>query len=357
MTGVMGNASLVRTALPEGGESDGWVDQIEGAASRAAELCQQMLSYAGRNPIETAEVDLNTLVENTIQLFRPSLELRIEVQFAAEPNPLKVLAAGTQAQQVIMNLLLNAADAIGEQTGTIKLLTRRGELDARVDAARFPGQTLPTGECMVLEVTDSGCGMTAETCARIFEPFFTTKFTGQGLGLAAVQGFVRSHGGAVAVRSKPDQGTTFELVFPAIVAAPETTAVDSPPPSPETWKGEGLALVVDDDSVVTLVTSRLLESLGFSVVQANDGVEGVEMFTKHADELQLVMLDLTMPRMDGFTAHAEMHRINPDVAVILMSGYAQKLAELPPSAIHPAGVLPKPFGRKKLQERLQLILG
>lgn len=353
MTGVMGNASLVRTALPPEADESQYVGQIEDAASRAAQLCQQMLAYAGRNPIETTELDLNVLVENTIRLFRPSLDRRIAVTFDPDPAPVNVLTAGTQAQQVVMNLLLNAADAIGEAEGAITLRTRLHRLDQATDGKRFSGQTLPEGEVMVLTVTDTGCGMTAETQARIFEPFFTTKFTGQGLGLAAVRGFVRSHGGVVCVCSTPGEGTTFELVFPAFAEAPKP---DSVPPVPSAnWKGEGRVLVVDDDAVVILVTTRLFEALGFSVVTAVDGVEGVAQFTAHHHELKCVILDLTMPRMDGFSAHAEMHKINPEVPVILMSGYAQKLADLPPSVMRPADVLPKPFGIKQLRERLQKV--
>lgn len=355
MTGVMGNASLVRAALAESSEESQSVDQIEEAAARAAELCQQMLAYAGRNPVSTAELDLNALVENTIKLFRPSLDQRIDVKFNPEPKPVKVLAAGTQAQQIVMNLLLNAADAIGEVNGFITVTTMRMRLDPGIHGERFAGQTLPEGECMVLEVTDSGSGMDAETIERIFEPFFTTKFTGQGLGLAAVRGFVRSHGGVMSVQSDLGKGSTFQLAFPAL--REETAAKPSRTAPTGKWKGGGKALIVDDDSVVMLVTTRLFESLGFSVVKAVDGVEGVEQFAAHHNELKCVILDLTMPRMDGFTAHAEMNKINPDVPVILMSGYAQKLADLPPAAIHPSGVLPKPFGVKQLRERLQQILG
>lgn len=355
MTGVMGNASLVRTALAEDSEEGQSVAQIEDAAARAAELCQQMLAYAGRNPVATAELDLNALVENTINLFRPSLDQRIDVTFKPEPKPVKVLAAGTQAQQIVMNLLLNAADAIGESNGFITVSTIRLRLDPAIHGERYAGQTLPEDECMVLEVTDSGCGMDAETIERIFEPFFTTKFTGQGLGLAAVRGFVRSHGGVMSVRSEPGKGTTFELAFPAL--AEDTVSTPPRVKTSATWTGDGKVLIVDDDSVVMLVTTRLFESLGFSVVKAMDGIEGVEQFTAHHADLKCVILDLTMPRMDGFAAHAEMHQINPDVPVILMSGYAQKLADLPPAAIHPSGVLPKPFGVKQLRDRLQQVLG
>lgn len=360
MTGVMGNASLVRSVLNEDSEPVEWVGQIEGAAKRAAELCQQMLAYAGRNPIETAEVDLNPLVLNTVNLFRPSLDKRIKVSFEPDPHPRKVMVAGTQLQQVVMNLLLNAADAIEAGEGHIRLKCTHRKIDPATDAERFPRQDLPKGDCVFLEVSDDGSGMSEETRERIFEPFFTTKFTGQGLGLAAVSGFVRSHGGAVGVESAMGEGTSFYVAIPAVeeVAEAPVDVVAVPPKKPAgTWKGSGNILVVDDDTVVMLVTKRLCESMGFNVIEAVDGVEGVEKFAEHKTDLQAVLLDLTMPRKDGFTAHAEMHEINPDVPVILISGYAQKLAELPPSAIHPAGVLPKPFGRKQLMERLRAALG
>ena len=253
-----------------------------------------------------------------------------------------------------MNLVLNAAEAIGEREGRVAVRTSSQYLDENGLRRQFPGRTVMEGYYVVLEVEDTGCGMSAETQARIFEPFFTTKFTGQGLGLAAVGGVVKSHRGAIAVRSTPGEGSVFRIALPAIATRPAPVAVKRV--ADETWKGAGMILVVDDDKFICEVAAQILGSFGFNALTAKDGVEGVAAFREHVGELVAVLLDLTMPNMDGFEAHAEMHRMNPAVPVILMSGFSQKLENLPPEAIHPAGVLAKPFGITQLRERLASVL-
>lgn len=228
-------------------------------------------------------------------------------------------------------------------------------MDTRRAAELFPGRALPPGDYTLLEVEDTGPGMTPEVQARIFEPFFTTKFTGQGLGLAAVSGVVKSHRGQILVRSAPGEGTCFRLAFPVVAGG----AAPAPAPEPEKAerKAGGLVLLVDDEALIREVGAEMLEAVGFRVVVAKDGVDGVVRFRENAAELKAVLLDLTMPRMDGFEAHAEMHRVNPRVPVVLMSGFSEKLEHLPPEAIHPAGVLPKPFGMEELRERLVTAIG
>jgi CheY-like chemotaxis protein len=203
----------------------------------------------------------------------------------------------------------------------------------------------------VLEVEDDGCGMTPEVYARIFEPFFSTKFSGHGLGLAAMLGIVKSHRGSIQVKSVQGKGTLFRLFFPAIVnSARETT----PPISQSgTWKGTGRVLIVDDEPDVRTVVARALEVSGFTTEEAVDGLEGLEYFKKNSRDLRLVLLDLTMPRMDGEQAFHEMHRLNPDVPIILMSGYSQKLTLERFVDAKPAAFLSKPFDYRSLQTCLR----
>ena len=354
LTAIVGNANLARFESPPDAAAQALLTNIEQAAARASVLCQQMLAYAGRTAVAFTEVNLNQLVDAAFQLIKPSLSKKIVVQVElAQPHAL-VLAASTQMQQVVMNLALNAAEAIGDGDGRLTLRTRcrpfeTGELDEL-----FPGQALPAGDYALLEVEDTGVGMTPGIQARIFEPFFTTKFTGQGLGLAAVIGVVRSHRGAIAVRSASGAGATFRVAFPA-VRAQALTAVEASA-TDDNWCGSGTILIVDDDPLLREVTRRMLAKIGFSILLAGDGEEGLAMFREHAGRLRCVLLDLTMPRMDGFEAHTAMHQHNPAVPVIMMSGFSQKLAHLPPEAIHPAGVLAKPFGMQQLRDRLKAVL-
>ncbi|WP_438481428.1 PAS domain-containing protein [Oleiharenicola lentus] len=356
MTAVVGNANLARYEVPADAETaQALLASIENAATRAAALCQQMLAYAGRAPVAFTELNLNTLVAETIALLDSTLNKKVTVIFErGEPLAL-MLAASQQLQQVVTNLLLNAADAIGDKEGRIIVSTRSARMEAKELGELFPGAKLPPGDYVVLAVKDNGAGMKPEVRARIFEPFFTTKFAGQGLGLAAVGGVVRSHHGAINVISTPGQGALFRVAFPALAARPPAAEIAVAPDA--NWRGSGLVLVVDDDRLIVEVTGKMLTTLGFEVVQAKDGVEAVEIFRSRATELRCVVMDITMPHMDGLEAHAAMNKWNSAVPVILMSGFSQKLANLPPHAIHPQGVLAKPFSVKHLRERVAEVLG
>ena len=357
LTAIVGNANLAGAELPAGAPARAHIERIELAATKAAALCQQMLSYAGRSPVAFAELDLNRLVTETCDLLDPSIGKKVQVRLDLEATLPSVLAAGTQMQQVVMNLVLNATQSYGEREGVVRVRTRARSLDAAAVRTEFPGSVIGPGAYVVLEVEDAGCGMTPEVQERIFEPFYTTKTTGQGLGLAAVGGVVKSHRGAITVKSAPGRGTVFRVAFPALAAKPEVVAAADSTQVEKTWITEGLFLIVDDNVFIRDITAQLITRFGFTPLVAGDGIEGVEIFRRHAHELKGVLLDLTMPRMDGFEAHAEMHRINPSVPVILMSGFSRRLESLPPAAIHPAGVLEKPFGVEQLQARLMMVLG
>ncbi len=354
LTAILGNANLARLDMARDSRGMAHLENIEQAAGRAARLCQQMLAYAGRAPVAFAETDLRRLARDVWRLLESSVSARVRVRFDEAEPVAPILAADTQMQQVAMNLILNAAEAIGDREGLVTVRTRSEQMDTKRAAELFPGRTVPAGSYTLLEVEDTGQGMSPEVQARIFEPFFTTKFTGQGLGLAAVAGVVKSHRGHIAVRSAPGEGTLFRLAFPARpggAGAAQETAPGGPP-----RRGAGLVLLVDDDELIREVGAALLAEIGFRAIVAQDGAEGVARFRENAGELRAVLLDLTMPRMDGFEAHAEMHRINPRVPVVLMSGFSGKLENLPPEAVHPAGVLSKPFGMEKLRERLALVM-
>jgi len=350
LTAMLGNASLARLDLADDSPIQGPLAQIETAATRAAELCQQMLAYAGRSPLSIAEVDVTALIEETKQLLQVSIGKKTEISLhLAHPLPI-IRAAPAQMQQIVMNLVLNAAEAIGENAGRITIRTHARRFNAAELKQQFLSAPLGAGPYVVIEVSDDGGGMTAETMERIFEPFFTTKFTGHGLGLAAVMGIVRSHGGGVSVASEAGKGSTFTIAFPSAEGSAPPMAVPQTV-TPFTRAG-GLALVVDDEAHVRTLVAKILSTLGFTVVTAVDGLDGVEAFRRDADKLRIVLLDMTMPRMDGEAAFLEMNRINPQVPVVLMSGFSEKLTLERFIATKPAGFLAKPFDLKTIQRRV-----
>ncbi len=354
LTAMLGNASLARLDLADDSALHGPLSQIETAATRAAELCQQMLAYAGRSPLTISEVDVTGLIEETRQLLQVSIGKKTEIELQlAQPLPV-IRAASAQMQQIVMNLVLNAAEAIGENTGRITLSTRSQRFEADELNRRFLSAPLAAGPYVLIEVTDTGCGMTRETMARIFEPFFTTKFTGHGLGLAAVMGIVRSHGGGISVTSEVGKGSTFSVVFPSAVGSTPSIPV-SKTLSPF-GRAAGLALVVDDEAHVRNLVAKILTMLGFSVITAVDGLDALEQFRREGDKLQVVILDLTMPRMDGEQAFLEMHRMKPHVPVILMSGFSEKLTLDRFVVTKPAGFLAKPFDLKTVQSRVMAVV-
>ena len=354
LTTVLGNANLARLDLPETSPQHELLEQIETSAMRAGELCQLMLAYAGRSSLAFADVDLSALIEDSRDLLILAVDRRIAMQLElTRPLPL-VHAAAPQIQQIVMNLVVNAAQAIGERAGRICVRTRTQQLGGPDLATRALTNSLVPGDYVVLEIEDDGPGMNAATCARIFEPFFTTKFTGQGLGLAAVHGIIRSHEGSIEVVSSEGKGTLFRIFLPTQHA----TAFRPEPTDPATGasRGRGLALVVDDEPGVRRTASRLMQSLGYETIGAANGEEGVEQFRLSADRLCVVLMDLTMPRMDGEQAFAAMRAIRDSVPVIMMSGYSERLTPERFRSNPPAGFLPKPFDRHALQVALDTAL-
>jgi PAS domain S-box-containing protein len=350
LTTMLGNASLARLDLSEDSPVHRPLGQIENAAVRAAELCKEMLAYSGRGQLASIRTNLSSLVEDTTQLLQVSISKKCVLKLELHQPLPAILADPTQIRQIVMNLVINASDAIGERSGLIRVCTGVMRIDRQYMEETFLSPELALGDYVFLEINDNGCGMPPEVKARIFEPFYTTKFTGHGLGLAAVLGIVRSHRGTIKVYSEPGRGTTFKLLFPSIDDS--VLAGAEPADDVSAWRGTGLALVVDDEETVRAVTARTLESFGFTPLTASDGAEGVRVFREHASELRLVLLDLTMPHMDGEETFREFHRINADVPVVLMSGFTEKDTIDRFAGKRLAGFIQKPFERKRLQAKL-----
>jgi CheY-like chemotaxis protein len=260
----------------------------------------------------------------------------------------------TQLRQVVMNLIINASEAIGDQPGVIEIATGIRHISALDLATAYRAPDLAAGRYVLLEVADNGCGMDAATVAKIFDPFFTTKFTGRGLGLAAVQGIVRSHGGTLMVRSSPGHGTTFSVLLPR---AQQQLAGPDPTPDEElAQSASGIVLVIDDDSDVRAIAEQMLQIIGFTVLLARSGQAGVKLFREQAGMLACVLLDLTMPHMDGEEVFRALQSIRSDVPIVLMSGYSEQEVSERFNGARLAGFLQKPFTFSSLESKLQQVL-
>jgi two-component system, cell cycle sensor histidine kinase and response regulator CckA len=339
LTVIMGNTSLAREA-PEAVRDA--LDQIEVASQRAADLCRQMLAYAGKSRFNIEHIDLNDVVSDTVQLLKLSISKSATLDFVFCPKPLPIDADASQIRQVVMNLVINASEALGGGNGTIRVSTTQLTATRQILREARLGQDLPPGEYVAFEIEDNGCGMSAETLARIFDPFFTTKFTGRGLGLAAVVGVVRAHRGALFVKSSLGRGTSFRILLPRSTAA-QPVASAKKKAAGERLKPEGTILIVDDEPHVRRVASSILERQGYSVAVAADGYEALALGLAHGGKFSAVLLDLTMPGLDGPSTLKELRAMNPTLPVLIMSGFSEEEARkrLPSDPL--ITFLPKPF--------------
>jgi two-component system cell cycle sensor histidine kinase/response regulator CckA len=340
LTGVLGNISLARLQLDNPDATASHLDGIETSAMRAADLCQQMLAYAGKGRFHLQRLDLGVLVTDMLPLLRLSVAKGVSLQVDIAPGLPAMWGDPTQMRQVVLNLVLNGSDAIAG-TGTIEIRVFVVPPDAGLLGELVP-PIEPEGEAgyLVLEISDSGCGMTPEMQARVFEPFYTTKFTGRGLGLAVVHGIVRGHQGGVRVESAPQLGSTFSVALPAITQPAEPLSRLSP--SSEAWQGSGVVLVADDEDLVRDVADTMLRQMGFEVVAVANGREAVRAFAQGPDRFDLVLLDLTMPVMTGGEALVAIRQIRPDIPVLVMSGYNEQDTPMA-GGQQPTAFLHKPF--------------
>jgi signal transduction histidine kinase/ActR/RegA family two-component response regulator len=340
LTGMLGYATLARGELPPESPAAPLLGELERIVLRAADLAQQMLAYAGKGRLVKRPCNLSQLVQEMTRMLSTALSKKADLRLELDPALPVIEGDAAQLRQVMMNLLTNASDALGEDNGIIVVRTRVVFGDAALFRGNYLHDELPTGDYVCVEIADSGCGMTEETMARIFEPFFTTKFTGRGLGLAATLGIIRGHRGAIQVSSQPGHGSTFRVLFPC--AGP--SAVELPaPPAAKPWRGEGTILVVDDEEPVRSVARHALARAGFRVLLARDGREGVEVFQRNRADIVAVLLDLTMPRLGGLEALAEMRQLQPDVCAVLMSGFSVDDVSRRFADQHLAGCVQKPF--------------
>ncbi|SEA00794.1 PAS domain S-box-containing protein [Desulfuromusa kysingii] len=319
LAAIMGHAELTkRRLLPESPAIEN-LKQIEKAAERAADLAKQMLAYSGKGKFVTEILDINNLLEEMLHMIEVSISKNIVLRL----NPYLLLpsinADATQIRQIVMNLVINAAEAIGEKSGVISISTGCMHCDEKYLKNIWLEENLRGGLYVYLEVADTGIGMAKETLSKLFDPFFTTKFTGRGLGMSAVMGIVRGHKGALKVYSEVGKGTTFKILLPASEKPAEVFNADR---DKDSWVGSGKILLVDDEETVRGIGVEMLKELGFDPLTANDGKEALEVFKNNPD-ISLVILDMTMPKMGGEQCYRELKLLNPDIRVIISSGYSE----------------------------------
>jgi PAS domain S-box-containing protein len=347
---MLGHNALALRKLAEGSPERSHVEKAVEAAERAASLTRQMLAYSGRGAFEIRPLDLNGLVRQNLGLLAAALPKRVALQLRLAEGLPRIAADPGQMQQVVMNLILNAAEAIGSRPGTVAVSTARRDLLAPAAVRQPTGEPLPEGVYVELTVRDDGEGMDPATLPRIFEPFFSTKAPGRGLGLAAVQGIVRGHRGGLAVESAKGEGTTFTLLLPATTQAPEEEEAARAPAAP------GVVLVVDDEPAVLDMVASVLDEAGIPWVAATDGEAAVRLFEERRRDIHLVLLDLSMPGLSGEDTFEALRRIDPQARVLLSSGYAEAEATRRFAGRGLSGFMQKPYRPEALVEAIRRAL-
>ncbi len=353
LTAILGNVGLARTQAEDGQPIDLYLDKIEQTARRAADLTRQMLAYSGRGVFVKVPLALDEAVHEMVNLLNVSISKKVQLRFEFESRLAAIEGDTAQIQQVIMNLVTNASEAIGDVEGEIVLTLRSVELDAAQIGPIHPATPIQPGRYVALCVRDTGIGMSAQTMARMFDPFFTTKFSGRGLGMSAMLGILKAHQAGILIKSELGVGTEFQVFFPESASPAMQPEPRESVPVP---RGRVTLLVVDDEPSILEATTRVLEQLDFQVVHARDGQEAVEVYFGHGTPIQAVLMDLTMPKMDGLEAATEILRRDPKARLILTSGFSPS-AKMDLKNLGLAGFLQKPFGRAQLLEALRPVLG
>ena len=357
LVGILGAASLASIQVSGDPVLEDLIRTIDKSARRAADLTHQMLAYAGKGKFVAKESDVHHMIDNVLGLLRSSVPKANELNIDLQQGLPRVWVDATQIQQVIMNLVTNAAEAIGAGPGQISLITRLRVCDGPFLTALRPDEELEAGDYVTLAVSDTGCGMDDKTRAKIFDPFFTTKLTGRGLGLAAVHGIMRGHRGAIEVESQLGKGTTCTIFLPVFKADLTHQSQELPVGGDLDWCGSGTVLLVDDEHVVRNVARRILEKIGFEVVVASDGLEALQVFDKHRGDIDLVILDLDMPRLDGRQTFDRLRQVDDEVPILLCSGYGREFAAARFESNCVSAFLEKPYTVGALRRKLREVLG
>ncbi|MCF6265770.1 MAG: PAS domain S-box protein [Desulfuromusa sp.] len=347
---VIGHCELAQRRLTVESPAMENLRQIKLATSKAADLSNQMLAYSGKGKFVVEPLNLSLIVEEMAQILAVSCSKKATLRYDLAPDLPSIEADATQLRQILVNLVINASDAIGEESGIIAISTGVMDCDHTYLQETWLDENLTEGRYVFIEVADTGCGMSPETLPRIFEPFFSTKFTGRGLGMAAVLGIVRGHSGAIKIYTEVGKGSTFKILLPAstLLAAKRDIEIEE-----LLLQASGLVLLVDDEETVRDIGKEMLSEFGFETVTAGDGKEALEIFKQRHNQISFVLMDLTMPRMNGEEAFREFRRIDPDVKVIICSGYNEQEVSQQFVGKGLAGFLKKPYQFSELQKAIQ----
>ncbi|MBN2725363.1 MAG: PAS domain S-box protein [Deltaproteobacteria bacterium] len=347
LMGILGNASLALMEIPEYSPARETIQSVEKTSRRAAELIKQLLAYSGKGKFVLEKIDPGALVEEMAHLLEVTIPKNVSIRYKFRENVPVIEGDPTKIRQIVMNLITNAADAIGKVSGLITISTGSMECDEEYLQDNYTEYELPPGTYSFIEVSDTGEGMEKAVLGRIFDPFYTTKFTGRGLGLAAVVGIVRGHRGGIKVYSEVGQGSTFKVVFPSKTGSRsvEISALEE-----KDDNAGGLILIVDDETTVRNVAAKMVKRLGYEVITAIDGVDGLNIFKERCDEVGLVLMDLTMPHMDGEECFREMRNVRSNVKVILSSGYNEQELISRFAGKGLSGFIQKPYSISQLRE-------
>lgn len=322
--------------------------QIETAGNRAADLCRQMLTYAGKSPQSKTRVNLLLLVDEIVKMLQSAIKKNVTIHLDLKRDVPEIKGDTGQIQQIIMNLIINAVEAIGEANGTITVGLEKMVVASDQTSTDTFGSAVNAGIYSCLVVSDTGCGMDEETQKRIFEPFYTTKFTGRGLGMSAIHGIIKSHEGILQLHSTPGVGTTFKILFP-VPAESDATEVTLTETAPAEKTG-GTVLLVEDEQALLMMGTALLEAMGLSVVTASNGSEARNIYRERGSDINVVLMDLIMPVMGGIEAYHELRKINQKVPIIICSGYGvDSVEDIIKNDPH-SGFMHKPYKPNELRD-------
>ncbi|HBC57966.1 MAG TPA: hypothetical protein DCZ03_12435 [Gammaproteobacteria bacterium] len=356
LMGILGHADLASLKLPAGSLALNNLKEIESTARIAADLCRQMLAYSGKGKFVVQPIDLNSVISEMEQLLAISTSKNTVLKFQfSEELPL-MEGDASQISQIILNLVMNASEAIGTKSGIISITTGAMYCDTNYFRTNQVDFNTEPGTYLYLEIADTGSGMDPETVERIFDPFFSTKFTGRGLGLAAVLGIVKGHSGNIKVYSEPGKGTTFKLLFPISKNHVLESIRDNDIQLEDKWRGEGTILIVDDEETILAIAREMLLLCGFEVISARDGFEAIKLYQQSSTDIDCVLLDLTMPRMGGEATFRELRRLNPQLKIIMSSGYNEQEVTQNFVGKGLTGFIQKPYQLSELKLKLKEIL-
>lgn len=354
---ILGNAELLCMDMQAAQLDTEPAESIKQTTQRAAALCSQMLAYAGRGQFVIEPIDLSQQVLEMTELLHVSLSPNTSLHLDLDQDLPTIQTDAKQMRQIILNLVTNANEAISNKTGNITLRTYTTHLEVeRIPHIPLGGSPPQDGHYLCLEIKDDGVGMTPEIQQQAFEPFFTTHFTGRGLGLAAVQGMVRNHKGLIQVQSEPGQGTTISICLPCEPASRATQGLPQNPLEAVSRANMSCILVVDDEPMVLMMSSRLLESIGYTTLRASSGTEALTLFQQHPGDIHAVLLDLTMPGMDGAETFERLRQLQADLPVVISSGYASEEVAERFQGNPPNQIIQKPYLLESLREAISLAL-